>query len=96
MIFVKDKNQIEEPFKTFFEIYKNIRDSSVHYSPLKEKIWYSPLDWLTKAKEFKNLVLESALLFWKACYPSSKGPEYLGNLDSQKHLEIAKKRLEIN
>lgn len=96
IIFIKDDKQVKEPFKTFFQNYKNLRDSSVHYSPVKEKIWNSPFDWITKAREFKNLTIDSAILFWKACYPDSNGPEYLGKLDQKKQIELAEKRLQID
>ncbi|MBT4483133.1 MAG: hypothetical protein HOC71_05590 [Candidatus Latescibacteria bacterium] len=96
IIFIKDEKQIKEPFKTFFTEYKNLRDASVHYAPLKEKIWYSPIDWKTKSEEFKNLSMDLALSFWKACYPESDGPEYLGKLAQKIHLELAEKRLHID
>ena len=94
VIFIKDDKQLKEPFRTFFKEYKNLRDASVHYAPLKEKIWLNSADWIAKAQQFKDLIVDSALTFWKACYPESDGPEYLGKLDQNKHLELAKKRLE--
>jgi len=95
IIFIKDDKQAKEPFRTLFHNYKDLRDSSVHYSPLKEKIWYSPFDWIAKAREFKDLAMNSAILFWKACYPESDGPEYLGKLEEEKQIELAEKRLGI-
>lgn len=94
VIFVKDESQMKDPFKTFFKEYKELRDASVHYAPLKEKIWLNPLDWITKAREFKDLTIDAALCFWKACYPQSDGPEYIGKLDQNKHFELAQKRLQ--
>lgn len=95
IIFIKDNKQAKEPFKTLFQDYKNLRDSSVHYSPLKEKIWNGPLDWITKAREFKDLIINSSILFWKACYPDSDGPKYLGNLEQKIQITLAEKRLQI-
>ena len=95
IIFVKDDGQVKEPFKTLFRDYKVLRDSSVHYSPLKLRITHSPIDWVTKAREFKDLSVKAAQLFWEACYPGRGGPEYLGGLDQQVQLKLATKRLEI-
>jgi len=96
IIYIKDTKQAKDPFKTLFQKYKNLRDSSVHYSPLKEEIWYSPIDWITRAIEFKKLSVNSAMLFWKACYPNSDGPEYLGKLEEKIQIELAEKRLKID
>jgi hypothetical protein len=92
-IVTSDDKQIRDPFKTFFERYKDLRDASVHYSPMKEPIWLKPDDWVKRAKEFSELTLNSALLFWKACYPESEGPEYLGKLDITLHRKLAKQRV---
>ena len=93
IIFIKDEKQRKEPFKSFIENYKNLRDASVHYSPFKEKIWLKPNDWFSKAKEFSNLTIDIASEFWKACYPKRDRPEYLGKLNYELHLNIAKDRL---
>jgi hypothetical protein len=95
VIFIKDRNQAKEPFRTLFRDYKNLRDSSVHYSPLKEKISHSPIDWITKAREFKDLAMKAAQVFWGACYPDRQDPEYLGRLDQKIQLKLAGKRLGI-
>ncbi len=95
IIFVKDEGQVKEPFKTLFRDYKDLRDSSVHYSPSKVRISHSPIEWVTKAREFKDLSVKAAQLFWEACYPGRGGPDYLGGLDEQIHLKLATKRLEI-
>lgn len=95
VIYIKDERQSKEPFRTLFRDYKNLRDSSVHYSPLKEKISHSPIDWIKKAREFKELSIKAAQLFWQACYPNRQGPDYLGRLDQKIQLELAEKRLEI-
>ncbi len=92
---LSDPKQIKEHFKTFIEDIKEIRDSSVHYSPKKEAIWRKPDDWINKAKSTSKLCLEISLKFWKACYPDKKEPQYLNALDYDKHIEIAKKRLEL-
>lgn len=95
VIFIKDERQVKEPFRTLFRDYKNLRDSSVHYSPLKETISHSPIDWITKVREFKELAMKAAQLFWEACYPNRQGPEYLGRLAQKIQFELAEKRLEI-
>lgn len=94
-LILSDPKQIKEPFKTFIKDIKEIRDSSVHYSPKKEAIWRKPDDWINKAKSTSKLCLEISLKFWKACYPDKKEPRYLNGLDYDKHIDIAKKRLKL-
>jgi hypothetical protein len=94
-IILSDPKQIKEPFKTFIEGIKEIRDSSVHYSPKKEDIWRKPDDWIDKAKSTSKLCLEVSLEFWKACYPDRKEPQYLNELDYSKHIDIARKGLKL-
>jgi len=64
----------------------------MHCSPLKETIWMKPTEWLDRAIEFSELSTKVALQFWKACYPNSKGPKYIGKLDYTVHIGNAKKR----
>jgi len=94
-IILSDSKQIKEPFKTFIKNVKEIRDSSVHYSPKKEAIWRKPDDWIDKDKATSKLCLEVSLEFWKACYPDRKRPQYLNKLDRGKHINIARKRLKL-
>lgn len=93
VIVVSDKKQMPEEFKIFFEYYEQLRNSAMHYSPLKESIWMKPKEWLNKAIEFSELSTKVSLLFWKACYPLSEGPEYIGKLDNKLHLKNAQKRV---
>lgn len=93
-IVVSDNKQIPDDFKLFFDYYEQLRNSAMHYSPLKETIWMKPQEWLNKAIEFSELSSKIALKFWVACYPDSDGPTYLGKLDYNKHLSNAKKRAE--
>jgi hypothetical protein len=74
----------------YFDYYEQLRNSSVHYSPLKEQIWHKPEDWLEKARTFSSLSLHVGLEFWKAC--SQNEPQYLGKLDYDKHYILAKER----
>jgi hypothetical protein len=92
IIVVSDDNQIPEDFKLFFDYYEQLRNSAMHYSPLKETIWMKPKEWLDRAIEFSELSTKIALQFWKAWYPNSEGPKYIGKLDYTVHLENAKKR----
>lgn len=52
IIITSDDGQIKEPFETFFNDYENLRNSSVHYSPLKDQIWLRPNEWLDKSQAF--------------------------------------------
>ena len=92
IIITSDDGQIKEPFLTFFNDYEDLRNSSVHYSPLKDQIWLRPNDWLDKAKHFSKLSIDVALQFWRACYPNFNDPEYLGKLDYDFHHKIATDR----
>lgn len=94
-LILSDPKQVKEPFKTFLKSIKEIRDSSVHYSPKKEDIWRKPGDWIDKARSTSRICLEVSLKFWKACYPNRKEPQYLYGLDYDKLLNIAIKRLKL-
>jgi hypothetical protein len=93
-IIVSDDGQIPIGFRHFFEYYEQLRNSAMHYSPIKERIWMRPQDWISKAFEFSKLAMTVSLEFWKACFPDSDGPEYLGKLDYDLHLDKANKRAE--
>lgn len=74
----------KEPFKTFFNEFKTIRDSSVHYSPLKSPIWKKPVDWVEDARKYSKIVMDVVQKFWSACYPTKIFPYYLKELDYNK------------
>jgi len=93
-IIVSDYKQMPEDIKLFFDYYEQLRNSAMHYSPLKETIWMKPKEWLDKAIEFSELSTKVALAFWIACYPNSTGPTYIGKLDYNLHLANARKRAE--
>lgn len=88
-----DKSQLKEPFATLISHIKEIRGSSVHYSPLKERIWRNPTEWIDIARKTSQLCLECGLQFWKACYPNSQAPLYLHSLDFSENIDIARERL---
>lgn len=91
-IVVSDNKQMPDEFKLFFDYYEQLRNSAMHYSPLKETIWMKPKEWLDKAIEFSELSSKVALAFWTACYPNSDGPTYIGKLDYTLHLKNARNR----
>jgi len=95
IIVLSDNNQIKEPFKSLFENYEELRNASVHYSPGKSRIWLKPHDWIAKARDFSKLVIEAAILIWKTCHETDKGPDYLGRLEYNRLYKIAKNREEI-
>ncbi|MEZ4797281.1 MAG: hypothetical protein R2785_08930 [Flavobacteriaceae bacterium] len=88
-IVLSDTAQIKEPFKTLFETYEELRNSSVHFSPQKTRIWLKPHDWVNKAQEFSNFTVSAALEIWKSCHETSKGPDYLGRLDYNRLYKLA-------
>jgi hypothetical protein len=93
-IVVSGDGQIPADFKVFFDYYEQLRNSAMHYSPIKERIWMRPQEWIDKATEFSKLSMKVSLEFWTACYPDSDGPEYLGKLNESLHLDKANKRAE--
>jgi hypothetical protein len=93
-IILSDDKQIREPFKSLFEDYEGLRNASVHFSPEKSRIWLKPHDWLNKAENFSNLVIEAALEVWKSCHQTTKGPDYLGRLEYKRLYQIAELREE--
>lgn len=76
-----DKAQRKEPFLSFFDECKEIRDSAVHFSALKAPIVRKPHDWVEKAQTYGRISLEVAKTFWTACYDSKKFPDYLDTLN---------------
>jgi hypothetical protein len=90
---ISDLKQIREPFKTFFTEYKEIRDAAMHYSPNKKSIWIKPTDWVAKAQNNSQLVIEVANEIWKSCYPDKEPPFYLRDLSFQKCYDAAKERI---
>lgn len=90
---VADEQQRMEPFTSFFGQYEELRNASVHYSPIKYRIWLGPKDWIVRAREFCDITLEVAQQIWKACYLDSDGPIYIEKLNKQKQLELAHHRL---
>ena len=61
VIITSDDGQIKELFLAFFNDYEDLRNSSVHYSPLKDQIWLRLNDWLDKGKHFSKLSIDVAL-----------------------------------
>ena len=94
-IVISDPAQLREPFKSFVENIKTIRDSSMHYAQIKEAIWKKPLEWLEDARSASRLCIEVAREFWHSCYPLREQPKYLGELNYDKHISIAKERIKV-
>lgn len=93
---LSDKNQIHEPYKFFFDECKEVRDASVHYSPIKAAIIRQPFEWIEKAQKYLFASLEVAKDYWKKCYPNQGYPDYLDLLDYQILKEIALKRYNVD
>lgn len=91
-IITSDEKQMKEPFISFFDYYEQLRNSSVHYSPLKKQIWMKPKDWLDKAREFAKLSINVSKEFWNACHENLDDPHYLGKLEFEFHINAAKER----
>ena len=74
--------------------YENLRNSAVHFSPMKEPIWLKPEEWVKIAKEFSELSLQVALEFWQSCYEDMNKPDYLGRFDFNKLYKLSEHRIE--
>jgi hypothetical protein len=93
-IVLTDENQIKEPFKSLFNNFEGLRNASVHYSPVKSKIWLKPHDWFNKAENFSKLVIEASLKIWQSCHQTNKGPDYLGRFEYERFYKMAELREE--
>jgi hypothetical protein len=91
-IVLSDDNQLKEPFKSLFENYEELRNASVHFSPIKSRIWLKPHDWYDRADNFSNLIIDAAIQIWKSCHATDKGPDYLGRLEYDKLYKMAELR----
>lgn len=94
VLITSDKMQMNDTLKTFFA-YEELRNSAVHYSPLKEPLSITPKEWLNRTTVFSKIAMEVALQFWDACYPGMDAPEYLGKLDYEFNHHMAKSRLAL-
>jgi hypothetical protein len=90
---VTDNKQLKEPFLTFFEECKEVRDAAMHYSPSKKSIWLKPTEWTEKAKKYSEITIKVAQEFWKACYPNKDYPFYLRDLNFKNCYHEALNRL---
>lgn len=96
VLIVTDISQRKDPFKTFFDEGKEIRDSAVHFSALKEPIVRRPDEWLAEVKQYSKVSLDVAKYFWEACYQTKKYPDYMDILDYDILKNIALKRLAVS
>jgi len=96
VLIVTDLSQRKEPYKTFFDEGKEIRDSAVHFSALKEPIVRKPDEWLAKVKQYSKVSLNVAKDFWEASYQTKRYPDYMDLLDYDTLYKIALKRLSIS
>lgn len=87
-----DRNQLIEPFKTILSEHKELRDSSVHYNPTKEKIWIRPTEWVEKMTKYGKAILDGSRLYWKACSDEDY-PFYLDELDFEHLHKITLERI---
>lgn len=90
-----DEKQRKEPFITFINELKQLRDASMHYSPNKVEILRQPGDWIKDARQAATLCLEVANSIWCSCYPGRSAPEYLFSLSYDKLISIADERIQL-
>jgi len=92
VIITTDPNQTKDPFKSFLSNIKEVRDSSMHFTPIKEAIWRKPDEWIELATSTSRMSMEVASAFWTACHPGTDPPDYIAGLDYSVHLKTAIKR----
>jgi len=92
-IVLSDKKQMREPFISFLEATKQVRDSSMHYAPGKVPIVLPPQEWLTLVESAVQHAVAVACEFWSACYPGRRYPMYLAGLDYNGLFQEARDRL---
>lgn len=94
-IVVSDTKQLKEPFISFFNKYEELRNSAVHFSPIKkEPIWLKPEEWVENANTFSKLSIQVGLEFWKSCYEEYDSPDYLGRFNFNDLYQISKDKIE--
>lgn len=76
-----DPAQRIEPFKSLLSDVRDLRDSSAHYAPSKRQIWLRPQEWHHACNANLKTCVDAASAFWRACFPLSRGPQYLELLD---------------
>lgn len=94
-IILSDEKQKKEPFISFLNETKELRDSSMHNSPGKAQIWLPPQKWLEFAQRSVKNSLGVAKEFWKACYPDREFPTYLEQLNETTLHNNASRRVEL-
>ena len=90
-----DRKQCREPFTSFVQHVKDLRDATAHYAKGKAVIWLSPEKWIATANRACDTCMEVARQFWQACYPQRDMPDYLQCLASDQHVKIAEARLAV-
>ena len=94
-IVLSDPAQICEPYGSFANQVKEIRDSAAHFAKNKAEIIVPPQAWEKRASDAAAVCLSVARGFWTACYPGRPLPLYLGQLDDARHVQIADQRAKI-
>lgn len=79
-IILSDKKQRREPFISFLQETKVVRDASMHFAPGKASILYPPNEWLQRVERADKQAVAVARDFWSACYPGCRQPLYLAEL----------------
>lgn len=94
-IVLSDPAQICEPYGSFANHVKEIRDSAAHFAKNKAEIIVPPQAWEKRASDAAIVCLSVARGFWAACYPGRPLPLYLGQLDDARHAQLANQRMRI-
>lgn len=92
---LNDPVQLREPFKSFFDKFTSLRDSSVHNSPLKEKVWLPIADWFQIASEFSKISIAVAKEIWNVLVNEDSLPDYLMFLEYNLLLDQSMDRIKI-
>ncbi len=89
-------NPIDEPYISFFEFMRQLRNLLVHPGPIRVGMFRSPAEWYQESYECGKICMEVSQDLWKRCYPDREFPEYLEFLDFDKNLTKGYKRIDLD
>jgi len=85
---LKDKSQLNYPFKEFIDVIKPFRDSIMHNNPSKLRAELGPAEWISVIRKSLEIILEVAKEFWRYCYPNRNLPAYLFEFDKDQLIDV--------
>lgn len=90
---VRDPRQRQEPFTSFLAATKEVRDAAMHFAPGKAAIIRNPVDWMALVEQAVLGSVAVARAFWSATYEGVGFPKYLDELNVERLLGEAERRM---